>query len=630
MKSLALQKRNDHAGPHDLARRSRSTAVGLATRARFVSLWLALPLLGCPTPTPDGDGPPVVEDSGVRDGPFPLDRAMLSGSHLGGNAWQNFCHLSIEGEVTCFGHNVRGGSNVPEGVRFTKIEVSNFFTCGLTPEGQILCWGDEDTLNGGPPTADTRFIDFDLNNSEGCGLTEDHRIQCFGLDDVNGQIPEGVTFSAVSGGIGAFCAIREDNRRLECWGFDGPEFGTLQPPEGEFRDVWLSDGVFACAERVEGGLVCWGDRKDEQGEEIALQTAPTVGEFRDLAFGYAAICGLTTTGQVVCWGDPDELPPGPTDGGDYVSLTRGSGSSCALRADDTIVCTGGVFGGGGLPPNMTAARLQGGGSLFCGADEEGEVLCWGAPWVDWPGINDVLPPMGEISVGAFRMCGVEQPSGEVRCYGSVSLDDRAPGPAAFSDLSAAGGGNFPLCGILAGTGEIACWGSGVGFFPDWPEGTFSEIDGGFGFHCALDTAGEPHCWGANGYVAEPTAVSGPLHGLDCGEQLCCALDAADAPVCWGPWAESMKYPVDAAFESVVAGWTFACGLTAEGSLRCWGENRYSESDHRDGPFTAVAASGQILCAQPLEGPVQCFGAVEEGHYSRYVPTRPSDYELPEE
>jgi hypothetical protein len=56
--------------------------------------------------------------------------------------------------VQCWGENDDGECDVPTGVRFTRVAVGAFHSCGILAEdGRIACWGGNSEAQVMPPDA---------------------------------------------------------------------------------------------------------------------------------------------------------------------------------------------------------------------------------------------------------------------------------------------------------------------------------------------------------------------------------------------------------------------------------------------------------------------------------------------
>ena len=130
-----------------------------------------------------------------------------------------------------------------------------------------------------------------------------------------------------------------------------------------------------------------------------------------------------------------------------------------------------------------------------------------------------------VSAGSNLSCAID--SGRAYCWGSNpdGLGDGSSPPYSYVPVA------VDTSGVLAGK-------------------TLTKISAGYGYACALDSAGAAYCWGGN-YYGElgngtttssnvPVAVdtSGVLAGktlvqIAAGQQDTCALDTAGEVYCWG-------------------------------------------------------------------------------------------------
>ena len=118
----------------------------------------------------------------------------------------------------------------PAGVKFTRISVGSYTTCGLTTAGAIYCWGrNEGGLLGDGSTADR-------------------------LDPRPVIAPPGVTFTTLAVSPGAFACATGSDEAGYCWGainvWDGTDGYRLVPAR-----LRLPDGV-GLVSIVAGGIGC--------------------------------------------------------------------------------------------------------------------------------------------------------------------------------------------------------------------------------------------------------------------------------------------------------------------------------------------------------------------------------------
>lgn len=302
---------------------------------------------------------------------------------------ENACGVTLEGEGYCwgstgFGQIGAGASVVPNGIVYRPtrvlngpwdtISVADQGTCGLKG-GAAWCWGID--LDGGLGTGGV---------SSGCGGTSDLNSGC---SVVPVPAAEGFTFRRVAAGGSnrrpylpynrVTCGLEADGD-AHCWGSDGT--GTLgdgaqypaanpspRPVAGGHAFTSVSVGYHhSCGIDTQGAAWCWG-------AEIAgeLGHAETVGgvsarpaavegglRFRQLDAGGVHTCGVTTAGEVWCWGynyrgqlgtdqalgtcsngfECGEVPVRVASGETFVQVTTGQVHTCALTDEGVVYCWG--------------------------------------------------------------------------------------------------------------------------------------------------------------------------------------------------------------------------------------------------------------------------------------------------
>ncbi|HWJ21251.1 MAG TPA: Ig-like domain-containing protein [Gemmatimonadaceae bacterium] len=344
-----------------------------------------------------------------------------------------------------------------------------------------------------------------------CALTQHGEPLCWGAGDgrlgdsstapryVPARVATPLTFAMVAAGDGSHsCGLVAGSGAAYCWGIDGMD-NVINPGP---------DNTGSIPAAVPGGL-----------------------QFKTIAVGYWHACGLTADGAAYCWGRNDygqlgvestgetcntahlpcsHMPVRVAGGLSFTSITAGGAHSCALTADGTAYCWGyngtGELGTGTTDPsaaNATPQPVQGG-------------LHFAA-----------------ISAGAQHTCGLNT-TGTAYCWGAGES----------GQLGVSFGAICPSSGCTSTTPVAVSGGL-----------TFSTIQAGLGFTCALTADGSAYCWGMNdvGQLgdgtatsrATPAAVSGGLH-----------------------------------FITMSAKW-HGCGTTNDGSAYCWGRNDYGQlgDDH---------------------------------------------------
>jgi alpha-tubulin suppressor-like RCC1 family protein len=259
------------------------------------------------------------------------------------------------------------------------------------------------------------------------------------------------------------------------------------------------------------------------------------------------------------------------------------------------------------------------------------------------GASAVFQGVSLIKAGGEQTCAIE--GGKAYCWGDNRLGDLGDGTTVSSGVPVA----VASGGVLAGK-------------------TITQIASGDDADaCALDSAGTAYCWGNNnrgqlgdgstgGSSAVPVAVNaaGALAGkkltaITVGYGYACALDSAGAAYCWGDnrlgelgdgTSNSASVPVavdtsglpgGGAFTQITAAFTHTCALAATGAAYCWGDNRFGELGDGSAAgsarpvavdsagalagktITQIAAAGTFhTCALDSAGAAFCWGLNDFG------------------
>lgn len=293
---------------------------------------------------------------------------------------------------------------------FRSIEAGNGgATCGVTTDSDVFCWGLNDAgqlgvgrfLGGtASPYAISGGLAFDRLGKGGyrfqCGVTLDRVAYCWGDND-DGQLGDGsevdqyvpvaveteVELVTVSSSFADACGLDADGVAY-CWGanrFGEAGNGTTEPTDGpvavsgDFRFAELPLGgssVHVCGLTTDGAALCWG-----QGWDLVPEAVPGGHTFHSIAGGGTHACALTEAGAAYCWGDNTygQLGDGGTDaspqtpvavagGLQFESITGGNAHTCGLTAAGEAYCWGynirGELGDGTLEQRTEPVAVAGG------------------------------------------------------------------------------------------------------------------------------------------------------------------------------------------------------------------------------------------------------------------------------
>ncbi|MGZ3573250.1 MAG: RCC1 domain-containing protein [Gemmatimonadaceae bacterium] len=314
-------------------------------------------------------------------------------SAFGGFGNSEVCALAIDRSAYCWGTTNTSGqlgvgdllarstpTPVAGGISFTSVSVGRDYACGLATSGVAYCWGNGSTgqLGTGTTTNNSvpvqvagglKFAQLEAGNGTTCGLTGSGKAYCWGRNEL-GQLGVGP-----SGSIG--------NQAL------------VPVPVGEpLATVALKQIVTraakACALTLAGKAYCWGNNTVGEVGAVTTEICPgekpcstspvpvqTTAVFSSLAASMFAACGVTSTGETLCWGM------------DFERLF-GSSPQDQVRKCDTF----------GAPNGCTVVPVEGPSGMlnvsgtyanYCGMRSNGVTYCWGGNDFGQRGWGDATP-----------------------------------------------------------------------------------------------------------------------------------------------------------------------------------------------------------------------------------------------
>ena len=391
------------------------------------------------------------------------------------------------------------------------------FTCGLLTSGQPMCWGTNNNgqLGDGPQgnsstpvrvAGERLFVRLATGISHTCGMEPDGTAYCWGVNQ-SGQLGAGHSMTAL----------------------------TPAPVQGNLRFARISGGIaHTCGVDLAGAGYCWGlNAYGELGDDSGTSSTtpvPVAGghawSMIQAARGFPYhTCGVTTGGEVHCWGSNSfgrlgdgttmsrTLPTRVALAGSATQVVASNGFSCALLESGAAFCWGynqfGSLGTGNFTHTSTPQPVAGGHTFtklsandlhICGLDASGQAWCWGR------GVS------GELGNGTLD---------------NVNVPTAVAGGHAFTD-------------VIAGGGNIS-----------------ANIRG---HACALDTEGVAWCWGYNGF--------GQAGDQSTTRRL-----------------EPVQVATNRRFVSLSLGGQFTCGIATDGETLCWGGGGQGQFGDGNGLFS---------------------------------------------
>ena len=237
------------------------------------------------------------------------------------------CGITAQNKVKCW-NNSGNISDVPTA---DAIDIgSSFGTCVVNLDESLDCWGFESEHQLNEPTGS--FSSVEVGDRISCVINEEDAVECWDLEAY--FEPFVGTYVELNTGFGYHVCGIDSLGEVVCWGDN--EFGQISPPSGSFTKIRLGEKL-SCALNETEEVVCWGDNADafsgavndgivdmdcgadslyvvhDDGrigtvghsdpiiEEIILNLNSR-DDYVEISVGFVHACGLTQTGDVLCYG----------------------------------------------------------------------------------------------------------------------------------------------------------------------------------------------------------------------------------------------------------------------------------------------------------------------------------------
>ena len=598
-------------------------------------------------------------DEQDRDQPVQVDNTRTWLAVAAGTI--HTCAIDVDHRLLCWGHNSRGelGNNDASGnernfpgvvdgdhTDWQQASVGTSHSCAIR-NGQLWCWGDNMFGQVGvgsgdfwivprPVNGDSDWSKVSAGEHHTCGIKGAGELWCWG-DNGHGQVGDGssdvekptpVRISAsetwvdVAGGNYHTCAVTTGGA-VWCWGANNRgQLGRAPGPDEHSPVPFVSARFYlrvaageshTCLVAAPAVMLCFGSNSAGQlgggaGGFAATPQQVAGGNWTAVAASEDFSLGIQGNGAVQAWGFGiagvtgsdvwhDSKQPTELAAGSWTQVGAGGLHACMIASDGTLWCLG-RNESGQLGLGDTATRLTAVQELH--------------RYTDW----------SRVAPGSWHTCALRGQPGGAYCWGNNTYGEAGSSPGvdvaqptqigSATDWSRIGAGTSHSCGIRSGT--LLCWGrnydgqlgngsnldrSSPGTVNHPTGGSWSEVDCGGAFSCAIDNSGALWCWGDNyggqigidpgttASVNEPSRV-GSATGwqlVSCGGASCCATQAPGSLWCWGLNDQGQlglgdhsnrfvpgQVASDSDWIDVQVGSRHACSRRADRSLWCWGDD----------------------------------------------------------
>lgn len=235
------------------------------------------------------------------------------------------------------------------------------------------------------------------------------------------------------------CFVRASGKAVCVGGsFEAETSGDLPPSwveEQVVDDAVAAAGLYyhMCFLLASGHVACRGSNTDGVlGDAVPPDESTTtpvlisgIEGITHIVAGFYFMCGRTTAGEMLCWGNNFEAPQAPwtpytlEGASDVVHAATWTWELCAARSQGNVICTE-------APPasffepfvevegTEGAVHVATGDFMRCAILGTGEVVCWGISTVNTVKVLGVADA-AQVAVGHFGSCA-RRAGGEVVCW----------------------------------------------------------------------------------------------------------------------------------------------------------------------------------------------------------------------
>ncbi|WP_374074626.1 hypothetical protein [Bdellovibrio bacteriovorus] len=553
-----------------------------------------------------------------------IDKAFVIGSQI-------TCALWMDGSLFCAGAQFGSmPAEVDGGVKYTKLEDSqqgngdNQSFCGLTTTKKIKCNNGLDqamTIVDGA----TNYLDFDSEYGL-CGVTDTNELKC----EVSGSmqvVDAGVSYKKVVKSYSKICGLTTGNL-LRCASVSygppsafedvdaGVQYSDLSSsgqgdtyglsPTGEWKLICGYGGCTPtildagntytglhrqCAIKANGSAKCDNSSVELNYNFKHIYTTGSGGN-------YQRACGVTVTGEMLCWNTSDyywggwkgvDVIASSTVRTEMQGLTNVAkirrnigGATCAIQTSGQVKCFDGTVQGFYRSTPVDQMDLANHNikdifNIWYVMNSDGYVFS-GIMGSYVQTDTEKYTAFSSAGGWSYEFCGFTQDQ-KIRCKKGDGTFEYLYSGAAIKDYT---GSDSQGC-YLSPAGVLSCWDNYYNSLPNPTvvdnTDTYTQISGHYQRGCGISaTSGEIKCWDNNwNYAADPVVFTVQDPGVQYAKVLAPQNGYWDNEVCGITTNGVLKCGTrNGAYTIVDSGTLYSeivsasCGVTTDGKYRCSG------------------------------------------------------------
>ncbi|RHY53683.1 hypothetical protein DYB38_000931 [Aphanomyces astaci] len=441
------------------------------------------------------------------------------------------CAVSVANNATCWGRDLptMNFTAVPPGqYSFVGTSRAGAFSCGLLLNGSAICWGDRIAYMGLP--VNVNFTRLALGTRQVCGVTA-----------INPATNTGGTLSC----YGALSSmVPTPGFRPKSVGYCIRNTSSVSSNEGmESTDLAPFNTTYSNSSSVRDDIITFPPPQDNDGSASLNLTSY---QFRKVASaGNQYACGVTASGQAVCWGATNLGGPASaiTNAVD-ITASLVYDLMCALRVTGSVTCsslaidtTGNFISGAFAAPRDAFVMVSSKGMHACSLKTTGRIKCWGFNddrQLNVPDLTYLL-----VAAGGFHTCAITSKY-ETLCWGRNTQGQVSGVPVATKHRFVSCG--YQFCCAIRVNDVVDCWGSDeFGEASPPPNMPVLQLAAGWGHTCAVTKSWALRCWGDNS-LGQASPPAGLFYQVTTGTTHSCATAINGTVVCWGDVVRNQLTP----------------------------------------------------------------------------------------